>query len=61
MRLLSELRRRNVVRMAALYMVAAWLVVQVAGELIDLAHLPDWVGPTVLVLVALGFPIATGR
>ena len=58
MRLLSELKRRNVVRMAALYMVAAWLIVQVAGELIDLAHLPDWVGPTILVLVGLGFPIA---
>lgn len=58
MRLLSELKRRNVVRMAALYVVAAWLIVQVAGELIDLAHLPDWVGPTVLALLALGFPIA---
>lgn len=58
MRLLSELKRRNVVRMATLYVVAAWLIVQVAGELIDLAHLPDWVGPTVLILVGLGFPIA---
>ncbi len=58
MGLLSELRRRNVVRMATLYIVAAWLIVQVAGELIDLAHLPDWVGPSILVLVGLGFPIA---
>ena len=45
-------------RMAALYTVAAWLIVQVAGVLIDLAKLPDWIGTTVLWLLAIGFPIA---
>ena len=54
----SEIKRRNVFRMAALYVVAAWFIMQVAGELIDLAHLPDWVGPTVLTLLAIGFPVA---
>jgi adenylate cyclase len=58
MRLVSELRRRNVLRMAALYAVAAWLIVQVAGALIDLAKLPDWAGTTILWLLAVGFPIA---
>ena len=58
MRLVSELRRRNVLRMAALYVVAAWLIVQVAGALIDLAKLPDWTGTTILWLLAVGFPIA---
>jgi TolB-like protein/Tfp pilus assembly protein PilF len=58
MRLVSELRRRNVLRMAALYVVAAWLIVQVAGVLIDLAKLPDWIGTTILWLLAVGFPIA---
>jgi len=58
MRLVSELRRRNVLRMAALYVVAAWLIVQVAGALIDLAKLPDWIGTTILWLLAVGFPIA---
>ncbi len=43
MKLMSELRRRNVLRMAVLYAVAAWLIVQVADVLIDLAKLPDWV------------------
>ena len=38
MRLVSELRRRNVLRMALLYAVAAWLIVQVAEVLIDLAR-----------------------
>ncbi len=58
MGLVSELRRRNVFRMAALYIVATWLVMQVAEVLIGLANLPDWTGRTVLVILAIGFPIA---
>jgi len=58
MGLVSELKRRNVHRMAVLYVVAAWLIMQVAEVLIDLARLPDWVGTTTLWLLAIGFPIA---
>ena len=58
MDLMSELRRRNVFRMAALYVVAAWLTMQVAEVLIALGNLPEWVGPTVLTVLAIGFPIA---
>jgi len=55
---LSELKRRNVFRMAVLYVVASWLIMQVAEVIIGLANLPDWVGPSILGLLALGFPIA---
>ena len=58
MGLVSELRRRNVLRMAVLYAVAAWLVMQVAEVVIGLANLPNWIGPTILLLLAIGFPIA---
>ena len=58
MKLFSELRRRNVFRMAALYVVAAWLVMQVAEVLMELANLPEWLGPVVLVVLAIGLPIA---
>ena len=58
MGLISELRRRNVLRMAVLYAVAAWLIMQAAEVVIGLAHLPDWIGPTTLGLLAVGFPIA---
>jgi hypothetical protein len=34
LRLLAELKRRNVIRMAGLYLVGAWLVVQVAATLL---------------------------
>jgi TolB-like protein/tetratricopeptide (TPR) repeat protein len=58
MGLLSELRRRNVFRMAALYVVAAWLIMQVAEVVIGLAELPGWIGKAILALLAVGFPIA---
>ena len=54
----SELRRRNVLRMAALYLVAAWLILQVTEVLSGLLDLPDWVGPLVLATLAIGLPIA---
>jgi len=58
MGLVSELRRRNVLRMAVLYAVAAWLIAQVAEVIIGLANLPEWIGPAILGLLAIGFPIA---
>ena len=54
----SELRRRNVFRMAALYAVSAWLVMQIADVVLGLGEFPTWVGRLILVLLAVGFPIA---
>ena len=58
MGIISELKRRNVFRMAVLYVVAAWLVMQVVGVLIDLGNLPPQFGPVILPLLVIGFPIA---
>ena len=58
MRAFSELKRRNVFRMAVLYVLAAWLVMQVAEVVIGLANLPEWIGPMILGVLAVGFPIA---
>ena len=58
MGLVAELRRRNVLRMAVLYIVAAWLVMQVAGVLMDLGGLPAAAGPWLLAVLVIGFPIA---
>jgi TolB-like protein len=44
--------------MAALYVVAAWLIIQIAEVIIGLANLPEWIGPIILTLLAIGFPIA---
>jgi hypothetical protein len=39
--LLAELRRRNVIRMAGLYLVGAWLVTQVAGTVLPMFDAPS--------------------
>jgi adenylate cyclase len=53
--LLAELKRRNVIRMAGLYLVGAWLLVQIAETLLPIFGTPGWVLPTLVVLLALGF------
>lgn len=44
--------------MATLYVVAAWLIMQVSEVVVTLAALPDWSGRVILALLAIGFPIA---
>ena len=41
MSLIAEMRRRNVVRVALLYGLAAWLILQVADVLVPALGLPD--------------------
>ena len=57
-KLFSELKRRNVLRVAALYLVSAWLTAQIADVVIGLGNLPAEIGRTVLIILALGFPVA---
>jgi len=52
---LAELKRRNVIRMAGLYLVGAWLVVQVAATLLPVFGAPDWVMKALVGLLAIGF------
>lgn len=42
--LVSELKRRNVFRVAAAYIVIGWLILQVADIVLGFIHAPDWVG-----------------
>ncbi len=58
MSLFEELKRRNVVRMAVLYAVASWLILQIADVLFDQLDVPAWAFRLVLGMLALGFPFA---
>ena len=51
----AELKRRNVIRMVGLYLVGAWLVVQVAGTVLPMFGAPEWLPRTIVVLLAIGF------
>jgi TolB-like protein/Tfp pilus assembly protein PilF len=55
MNFFSELKRRNVIRMVGLYLVGAWLVVQVAGTVLPMFGAPEWLPRTIVVLLAIGF------
>ena len=54
----GELRKRNVIKVAAAYAVVAWLLVQIADTFFPALKLPDWSITLVAGLVILGFPIA---
>lgn len=56
--LLAEIKRRKVFQVAAVYAVTAWLLVQVVTAISDPLNLPEWADALVIVLLAIGFPIA---
>jgi TolB-like protein/Flp pilus assembly protein TadD len=53
----SELKRRNVFQTAALYAVAAWLVLQVGEVTFEPLHFPDWAMTLLVIVVIVGFPV----
>ena len=57
-RFLSELKRRNVLRVAAFYAAAGWLLVQIATQVLPVFDAPTWTMRVVVVAVVLGFPFA---
>ncbi len=57
MGLFSELRRRNVIKVALLYSVASWLLVWVVNHLVDGIGLSPWISDYVLLLLAIGLPV----
>ena len=57
-RFLSELKRRNVLRVAAFYAAAGWLLVQIATQVLPVFEAPTWTMRVVVVAVVLGFPLA---
>jgi len=55
MRLVSELKRRNVLRVGAAYIVAAWLVIQVAETIFPLFGYGDTPTRLVVIVLSIGF------
>ena len=53
--LFAELKRRNVFRMAGLYLVGAWLIVQVTATILPMFGAPEWLPRTVVMLLAVAF------
>jgi zinc protease len=58
MSLFSELRRRNVLRVALLYAVASLLLLWIVDHAVSGGTLPVWASEFMLLLLAIGFPVA---
>jgi TolB-like protein len=58
MGLVSELKRRNVIRVAIAYAIAAWLLIEVSATTFPMLRLPEWTATFVTVLLIIGFPVA---
>ena len=54
----GELKRRNVYKVAVAYAVVGWLLIQVATQVFPFLDIPNWAIRLVILVTALGFPIA---
>jgi len=54
----SELKRRNVYKVAIAYAVVAWLLMQAASQIFPFFEIPNWAVRLVVLLLIMGFPVA---
>jgi TolB-like protein len=54
----SQLKQRNVVRVAIAYGVTAWLLAQIATQIFPFFEIPNWSVRLVILVLVIGFPIA---
>jgi TolB-like protein/tetratricopeptide (TPR) repeat protein len=54
----TELKRRNVYKVAVAYAVVGWLLIQVATQVFPFLEIPNWAVRFVIFVTALGFPVA---
>ena len=54
----TELKRRNVYKVAVAYAVVGWLLIQVATQVFPFLEIPNWMIRLVILLTAFGFPVA---
>ncbi|OEK04216.1 hypothetical protein [Roseivirga misakiensis] len=57
-KLTSELKRRNVFKVATAYAVTGWLLIQIAVSIEKPLSLPDWLDTVIILTVLIGFPVA---
>ena len=56
--LIDELRRRNVVRLAATYALAAWILIEAGSVLLPTFGAPQWVFRAYVLVIFAGFVVA---
>src|SRR5207245_11775197 len=54
----TELKRRNVYKVAVAYAVVAWLLIQVATQVFPFFEIPNWTVRLVVLLIIIGLPMS---
>ena len=55
---IEELSHRNVIRVGVAYVIAGWLIAQIADLASDAFNAPEWVMQMLIVVLLLGLPVA---
>ncbi len=55
---IQELKRRNVFRVAAIYVIVSWLLMQIGDVMFPALLLPDWTTRMLVAFLILGLPVA---
>ena len=58
MSLFNELKRRNVFKVSAAYIIVGWLIMQIGEVMSPALHLPGWINSVLAFFIILGFPFA---
>src|SRR5450755_2907008 len=54
----SELKRRNVYKVAVAYAIVGWLLIQIATQVFPFFEIPNWAVRLIVLAIVIGFPIA---
>jgi len=54
----SELKRRNIYKVAAAYAITGWIIIQIATSVFPALEFPQWTTQFVIIITLIGFPIA---
>jgi len=57
-RFYAQLKERKVIRMAVVYVIVGWVLIQIGDATFEAMKFPDWSQSLLVVLVLLGFPLA---
>ena len=57
-KIISELKRRNVFKVATAYGITGWLIIQIITSISGPLSLPNWFDTAIIILVLIGFPIS---
>jgi TolB-like protein/Tfp pilus assembly protein PilF len=55
---ITEMKRRNVFRVAAIYVVVGWLLIQIGDVMFPALYLPEWTTTMLVAFLILGLPVA---